>query len=205
MVSAGDIYLIPLLPGRHVVATVLNLGAAPWNPRIEIMLIGIRNRLIDGTLPVELPGLLAQQYWCDCSFVEEGKWSLVRHENPATSERPMSAACVWATHEVFLDDVRQRLGLPRQTYTSSEFTFSTHCRECGAELHKGFARCRNCRAIRAEFRGLERFVADSVGCCCLSGSETDVRDSDGNYYWAPYFIDRVRACSTGSALLISPG
>jgi hypothetical protein len=87
--------------------------------------------------------------------------------------------------------------LERQTYTGAEFTFSTHCRACGAPLHPGFARCPRCGAIREEFVGLEGFVADRPGCCCLSGALSDVRDADGRYYWAPYFIDRLRAGEAG--------
>jgi hypothetical protein len=193
MVQAGDVYLVTLQPGKQALATVLGLGAPPWNPRLRVMLVGAYDCLVEGSPPGDLPGLLAQRYWCVCSFVEDGKWALVRRGISAASGQPSTADCVWATHELFLDDLRQRLGLPRQTYTGAEFRFSTHCRGCGAHLHQGFARCPKCQAIREEFLGLERFVADRVGSCCLSGALSDVRDSDGRYYWAPYFIDRVRA------------
>ncbi len=205
MVRVGDVYLIPLLPGKQALAAALALGAHPWLPRLRVMLIGAYNCIVEGTAPADLPEMLAQRYWCVGSFIAEGKWSLLRRGIPASSERPSSADCVWFTHELFLDDLRQRLGLERQTYTGAEFTFSTHCQECGAPLHQGFARCPRCRAIREEFRGLERFVADRVGLCCLSAARSDVQDSDGRYYWAPYFIDRVRAGLSGGTQDAEPG
>ncbi|VTR98305.1 unnamed protein product [Gemmata massiliana] len=205
MVRIGDVYLIPLLPSKQAVATVLGLGIPTWNLLSQVMLIGVYDYLIEGTPPTDLPERLVRPYWCICSFVEEGKWSLIQRGTLAASTGPSSIDSVWATHELFLDDLRQRLGLERQTYTGAEFTFSTHCRECEAVLHQGFARCPKCRAIREEFRGLEQFVADRVGCCCLSGARSDVRDSDGSYYWAPYFIDRVRAGSSGGPPDAEPG
>lgn len=198
MVRVGDLYLIPLVPGKHALATVLGLGAPPWNPRLRAMLIGAYNCLVDCTPPADMPTTPVRRYWCVGSFIDEGKWVLVRRGTPLTLER-LSADCVWATHDLFLDDLRQCLGLERQTYTGAEFTFSTHCWQCGTQLQQGFARCPKCRAIREEFFGLERFVADRVGCCCLSGAQSDVRDSDGKYYWAPYFIDRIRAGLSGCA------
>ena len=134
----------------------------------------------------------SDRYWCLCSFVFEGNWQFIRRETPATSATLTREDSVWATHELFLDQLRQQLGLERQTYTGAEFTFSQHCAGCGHELRRGFARCGNCGALRIEFAGLDRFVADEAGCCCFSGAETDVLGPDGNYYWAPYFIDRIR-------------
>ncbi len=192
MVRTGDIYLIPLLPGQQVLATILGLGVPPWNPRLAVMLVGVYECLVMDVPAIGFPNTLMQRFWCVCSFVEEGKWSLVRRATPTGSELPSSADSVWATHELFLDDLRQRFGLERQTYKGAEFTFSNDCKGCGTSLHRGFARCPKCPSVREEFRGLERFVADQVGRCCLSGACSDVRDSDGNYYWAPYFIDRVR-------------
>jgi hypothetical protein len=168
------------------------------------MLVGAYACLVEDIPPADAPGPLAQQYWCLCSFVDEGQWLLVRRGCPAASEQPLTPDCVWACHQLFLDDLRQRLGLRRQTYTGAEFTFSTYCRQCGARLHPGFARCPMCRAIREEFCGLERYVADQAGCCCLSGALSDVRDSDGQYYWAPYFIDRVRAGLAGNGPDVGP-
>lgn len=205
MVQTGDVYLIPLLPGKHALAMVLGLDAPPWNPRLQIIHLGAYDCLIDGPLPTTLPGRMAQRYCCICSFVEEGKWTLVRRGSLAGSDRPSSSAdCVWATHELFLDDLRQLLGLERQTYRGAEFSFSTHCELCKEPLHDGFARCPKCRAIRKEFRGLEQFVTVQMGRCCLSGALSDVRDSDGNYYWAPYFIDRVQVGLSGRAQDAAP-
>jgi hypothetical protein len=198
MVRVGDVYLIPLLPGKQALATIIALGAPSWNSRLQGMLVRVYNWVIEGTPPADLPEVVAQRYWCVDSFIVEGKWALVRRGCPEISEWSSSADCVWATHELFLDDLRQHLGLERQTYKGAGFTFSTHCRECGAQLHQGFARCPKCRVIREEFRRLERFVADQVGLCCLSAARSDVRDSDGRYYWAPYFIDRVRAGLSGA-------
>src|SRR4051812_35615223 len=120
MVRAGDVYLIPLLPGKQAVATVLGLGAPPWNPRLQVMLVGVYDCLVEGDPLADLPGMLAQRYWCVCSFLEEGRWSLVQRGTPPASGQPSSADCVWATHELFLDDLRQRLGLERQTYKGAE-------------------------------------------------------------------------------------
>jgi hypothetical protein len=197
MVRIGDVYLIPLLPGKQALATILGLGAPSWNPRLTVMLVGASDRVVEGAPPADPPGAPVLRYWCVCSFPEEGGWALVRRGTGATPERPSVADPVCATHELFLDDLRQRLGLERQTYTGAEFTFSTHCRACGAPLHPGFARCPRCGAIREEFVGLERFVADRPGCCWLSGALSDVRDVDGRYYWAPYFIDRLRSGEAG--------
>lgn len=198
MPRTGDVYLIPLLPGKQALATVLGLGAPSWNPGFQVMLIGAYNCLVAGSAPTSNPGTVMKRYWCECSFIQEGNWSLVRHI-PVSSEKLSAVDSVWGTHELFLDDLRQNLGLERQTYTGAEFTFSEECAACGGNLHQGFARCPNCRAIREEFRGLERFVADQPGICCLSAAVSDVRDADGQYYWAPYFIDRVRAGEVPSA------
>jgi hypothetical protein len=197
MVRPGDIYLIPLLPGKRALATILGLGGASWNPCLQAMYVAAHDFIVDDTPPADLPHTRLRRYWCVTSLVEEGKWDLVRRDTAMNSEPLGSADSVWATHELFLDDLRQHLGLERQTYKGAEFTFSTQCAACGSQLHRGFARCPTCRAIREEFCGLEHFVADRVGCCCLSGALSDVRDSDGRYYWAPYFIDRLRVGEVG--------
>ena len=77
--------------------------------------------------------------------------------------------------------------------TGAEFTFTSKCDQCGVSLRKGFARCPACRALRLEFAGWEHCVVDTPGACCLSGATANVLAPDGNYYWAPYFIDLVRA------------
>ncbi len=115
MVQPGDIYLIPLQMGKQALATVLGLGTPPWSPRLHVMFIGAYDCPVEDTPPADLPRMLAQRYWCLCSFVEEGKWSLVRRGPPAASGQPSTADCEWATHGLFLDDLRQRLGLERQT------------------------------------------------------------------------------------------
>jgi hypothetical protein len=191
-VRPGDAYLIPLQPGKQAIATIFGLGVPLWNPRLQVMLVGVYNCLVDAAPPSDFLDMLPHRYWCISWFVKQGKWSLIRRGSQETSGKTSTAHSVWGTHELFLDELRQRLGLERQTYKGAEFTFSTHCRVCGAKLYRGFARCPKCRDIREEFHGLEQFVADEVGICQLSGATTDVRDSDGLYYWAPYFIDRVR-------------
>ena len=193
LACSGDVYLIPLLQGKQALATVLGVGSAPWNRHLAVMLVGAHNCIITGAPPTDSPPALIARYWCCCSFIEEGNWSLVKPGTTGPFGPASSANPVWGTHELFLDDLRQHLGLERQTYKRAEFTFSTNCKACGACLHQGLARCPQCRAIRIEFDGLEQFVSDQLGCCCLSGAVSDVRDENGNYYWAPYFIDRIRA------------
>jgi hypothetical protein len=194
MIQSGDVFLVPLLAERRALATILGFGSPAWNPRLTVMLVAAHDCLVIGDPPKELPDKIAHQYWCVCSFVEEGNWSLIRRDADTKLKlAPAVDDSVWATHECFLDDLRHRLRLERQTYKGAEFTFSHECRRCGAALHPGFARCPQCRAIRAEFDDLERFVVEQPGRCCLSGALCDVMDSAGSYYWAPYFVDRVKA------------
>jgi hypothetical protein len=192
MVQPGDVYRIPLVSGHHAVVTILGLGHPPWNPSWSVMLAGIHERAILQDAPINWPVTVIERYWCDCAFVADGKWSLVER-GTVPEQKGSLADSVWATYELWLDDVRQSLGFERQTYKGAEFTFSTICNACGAALAEGFARCRKCRTIREEFRGLERFVAEQPGRCCLSGALCDVQEPNGDYYWAPYFIGRVRA------------
>jgi hypothetical protein len=192
-VHKGDVYLIPVHGDQQAVVTILSVGFLSWNPLLAIMLVGVHDRLVQRQAESAMSAPFISQYWCVCSFVEQGHWSRVRHGTRSNSELVSADGSIWATHELFLDELRKRLGLERQTYTSAECTFSTHCVACRSRLPTGFARCPNCRAIREEFVGLERYVTDEFGHCCLSGAMSDVKDSDGNYYWAPYFIDRVRA------------
>src|SRR5262249_10367097 len=134
MIRTGDVYLIPLLPGKQALVTIVGLGNLPWEPFAPVMLVEAYNCLIPGPLPTDLPTATVARYWCVVSFAEVGNWSLVRREGAVTSERLPARFSVWATHELFLDDLRQRLGLERQTYKGAEFTFSTNCRRCGAPL-----------------------------------------------------------------------
>jgi hypothetical protein len=193
MIQCSEIYLIPLFPGQRAIAAILGLGSPAWNPRLKVMHIVAFDRIVVNEPPRELPGNVVQQCWCSCSFVEEGNWSLVRRGEKTDIQFPPTPESVWLNHELFLDDLRKRLGLGRQTYQSAERTFSDECSVCGGPLYPGFARCSICRAIRKEFKGLERFVVDKPGPCCRSGAPGDVRDQNGNYYWAPYFIDMVNA------------
>src|SRR5205823_3342591 len=113
--------------------------------------------------------------------------------DPLTIAQPTAAyrsLCV--TYDLFLDEIRADLGLHRLKYNSAQFTFSMKCKGCGAALQTGFARCPKCRTLRQEFIGWEHCVTDTEGRCVWSHAATDVKAPDGNYYWAPYFIDLVR-------------
>src|SRR5687768_13079578 len=88
LVRSGDVYLIPLLPGQQTLVTILGLGSPPWNPRLTVMLVGAHEGLVVGVPPVGTPGPLLRHYWCVCSFVEEGNWSLVRHEATPVFQLP---------------------------------------------------------------------------------------------------------------------
>jgi hypothetical protein len=196
MVQPAEVYLIPLLPGKQALAVILGPTFPSCESGLEEMDVGICDCLVEGTPPTNLPRRLLQRYWCYSSFIEEGKWTLLWRGIP-TRRTASRNGLISGQYDLFLDHLRQLLGFPRQKYTSASFTFSTYCRNCLERLYPGFARCPNCRAIRDEFRGLERFVVDQLGQCCLSGAMADVRDLDGSYYWAPYFIDALRAGIAG--------
>ena len=74
---------------------------------------------------------------------------------------------------------------------SAEETLSTCCERCHATLYLGLARCRSCGALRPEFEPHASVVSERVGACCLSGAECDVCLPNGEYLWAPYFLDMV--------------
>jgi len=78
---------------------------------------------------------------------------------------------------------------------SYEFTLLKECPHCGDPLSVGFARCRNpgCAKLRPEFESHAAVVADRLGPCVWSGANTDVKLPTGDYLWAPYFLDAVRA------------
>lgn len=69
-----------------------------------------------------------------------------------------------------------------------------HCPKCGRQ-NFGFARCQTpgCGEWRADFRGREGVVVGQIGRCVLSGALTDVRLPNGDYLWAPYFLDFLQA------------
>jgi hypothetical protein len=75
----------------------------------------------------------------------------------------------------------------------AEVSLDKKCHQCGTPLNGGFARCQNtaCRALRQEYAGFERVVADSHGFCVYSGAATDVRLPNGHYLWAPYLLDFI--------------
>jgi hypothetical protein len=74
---------------------------------------------------------------------------------------------------------------------SGQITLPTHCGKCGTSLYEGFARCQNpaCGAIREQFKDFERLIVPEKGHCLLSGAPADIRLPNGDYFWAPYFID----------------
>ena len=74
---------------------------------------------------------------------------------------------------------------------TSSTTLRSECEKCKAPLYEGFARCPSCGALREEFKGFENAVVLQKGPCWLSGAPTDVRLPNGDYFWAPYFIEYV--------------
>jgi hypothetical protein len=78
---------------------------------------------------------------------------------------------------------------------SCEFTLLKECRYCGSPLPIGFARCQNpgCGRLRPEFEAHAGVVAKRSGRCTWKGLPTDVRLPTGQYLWAPYFLDALRA------------
>ena len=78
---------------------------------------------------------------------------------------------------------------------SYEFTLLRECPHCDDPLPIGFARCRNpaCGKLRPEFEAHAAVVSGRFGRCMWNDSRTDVRLPSGDYLWAPYFLDAVRA------------
>ncbi len=72
-------------------------------------------------------------------------------------------------------------------------------------MYEGFARCQNssCGAIREEFKNFEHLVVLEKGHCLLSGAPTDVRLPNGDYFWAPYFLDYLERGLINPDLLYS--
>jgi hypothetical protein len=81
------------------------------------------------------------------------------------------------------------------THKSFEFTLTKACVGCGDPLPLGLARCRNpgCLMLRPEFVPHAKVVGDVQGRCLWSKARTDVRLPNGDYLWAPYFLDAYRA------------
>lgn len=191
-IRVGNIYSVPLEKNKATLVKVLGLGKHRLGYP-KAMLVETYDVLTSSPRSADLRNGRPLSRYCGCrSFVEEGGWSLAEYD-ASTIPRPIEAEfTLIASYDCFLDDVRQRLGLERLKYKGAQFTFSTKCRNCGAGLQAGFARCKKCRAIRPEFAGWEHCVSDTIGSCVLSGSATDVKAPDSQYYWAPYFIDLVR-------------
>lgn len=76
--------------------------------------------------------------------------------------------------------------------TKSHIEDSFECPKCG-RLNAGFARCQTsgCGELRREFHGREAVVVEQIGPCVMSGAKTDVRLPNGDYLWAPYFLQYV--------------
>lgn len=74
---------------------------------------------------------------------------------------------------------------------SAEETLPGYCERCHATLYFGLARCRSCGALRPEFEPHLSVVAEKIGACSLSGATSDVCLPNGEYLWAPYFLDMV--------------
>jgi len=78
---------------------------------------------------------------------------------------------------------------------SYEFSLVRECAHCGERFSIGYARCENpaCGKIRPELTKHEVVVMDNRGICVWSGRNTDVRLPNGDWLWAPYFLDALRA------------
>jgi hypothetical protein len=76
---------------------------------------------------------------------------------------------------------------------SAEETLSPVCPGCGGQIGRGMARCKACGAVRPEFAAHWAVVSERRGCCTLSGAITDVRLPNGDFLWAPYFLDCLAA------------
>lgn len=78
---------------------------------------------------------------------------------------------------------------------SYEFTLLKECSHCGSPLSIGLARCREprCGKLRPEFEQHAAVVSERPGRCMWKSDLTDVRLPDGQYLWAPYFLDALRA------------
>lgn len=85
--------------------------------------------------------------------------------------------------------------MTRAMTKSYEFTLLKTCPHCGLRLPIGFARCqdRGCGKLRPEFEPHARVVTERHGRCAWKGAPTDVRLPGGQYLWAPYFLDALRA------------
>ena len=192
-IRVGNVYRVPLKENKATLVKVLGLGKHRLGYSKAMLVETYDSSTPELNAPVPLERRPLRRYLVCRSFVEEGGWSLVGYDSSTTPHPTEAEISLWCTYDLLLDEVRQRLGLERLKYKGAQFTFSTKCGKCGAGLQIGFARCRNCRAIREEFIGWEYCVTDSVGECVLSAAKSDVKAPDGNYYWAPYFIDLVRA------------
>ena len=78
---------------------------------------------------------------------------------------------------------------------SVEESLSATCHACGSTIYAGYARCENpkCGSLRKEFEDYPDVVVVERGYCVLSGALSDVRLPNGDYLWAPYFLDFVSA------------
>ena len=71
----------------------------------------------------------------------------------------------------------------------SQIPDSWVCTKCKIR-HFGFAQCHNpsCFEIRKEFEGYKHLITPQFGRCVISGAETDLELPNGDYLWAPYFL-----------------
>jgi hypothetical protein len=76
---------------------------------------------------------------------------------------------------------------------SAEETLAPVCPACSGHIGRGMARCKACGAVRPEFAAHPAVVSDRWGFCTLSGAVTDVRLPNGDFLWAPYFLDCLAA------------
>ena len=76
---------------------------------------------------------------------------------------------------------------------SAEETLSPVCPYCDGQIGRGMARCKVCRTVRPEFVAHQKVVSERLGCCTLSAAITDVCLPNGDYLWAPYFLDCLAA------------
>src|SRR2546430_1226798 len=76
--------------------------------------------------------------------------------------------------------------------TKSPIKQSFVCPKCG-RLNAGFARCQTpgCGELWSELRGREAVVVEQFSHCVLSDALTDVKLPNGDYLWAPYFLDML--------------
>jgi len=78
---------------------------------------------------------------------------------------------------------------------SYEFTLVRECVHCGERFSIGYARCENpgCGRIRPELEKHGKVVMEGRGICVWSGRNTDIMLPNGDWLWAPYFLDAMRA------------